>query len=154
MVLQFLQAYAELVAAVVAAKGPIPDAPTGVLKTDVSAAAAWLRHIELNIPHYEEYKPATHAAVVAVMTAWKQWNDAAAIRQAVCELFLDAVKLYYRTSGDTVKSCTLTEMQALLLYQRGLLDCGAELQTYAEWKAAGKVFGIDFGIGSGFWLDG
>jgi hypothetical protein len=154
MILQFLTAYAELVAALTAAGGPQHHDLTGNPEKDVRSVANWLHHLELNSQHYAEIRPEVHVAVVALLDAWKTWNSTAVARRALCELFLDAVRLYYRMSGNTVKSCTLTEMQAMLLYQRGLLDCGAELQTYAEWKAAGKVFGIDFGIGSGFWLDG
>ena len=154
MILQFLTAYAELVAELTRVGGPQHHDLTGDLETDVRNVAGWLHHLELNLQHYAENRPEVHVAVVALIDAWKAWNDTAAARQALWELFLNSVGLYARLSGGNAKRCTLTESQARLMYQRRVLDCGETSLTYAEWKAAGTVFGLDFRIGKGFWLDG
>lgn len=155
MILQFLTAYAELVAALTAVGGPQHHDLTGNPKKDARSVANWLHHLELNIQHYAENRPEVHVAAVALVDAWKVWRaDDTVARQSLWEMFLDTLRIYYQLSGCDAKSCTLTESQAMLMYKRGLLDCAATPQTYAEWKAAGKVFGIDFRISTGFSIDG
>lgn len=155
MVLQFLQAYAELVAAMKAVGGPQHNDLTGNPEKDGCSVAGWLHHLELNLQHYAKERPAVHVAAVALTDAWRVWGvDDKVARQALWEMFLDTLRIYYQLSGCDAKSCTLTESQALLMYKRGLLDCGATSPTYAAWKAAGKVFGIDFSISTGFSLEG
>lgn len=155
MILQFLTAYAELVAELTKVGGPQHHDLTGNLEKDVRHVTGWLHHIELNLQYYAEERPSVHAEAAAVVAAWKAWNDTEAAGQAVWEMCMDTLKMFYQLSGTEAKRWTLTESQALLIYKRGLLmDCAATPQTYAEWKAAGKVFGIDFSISTGFSIDG
>jgi hypothetical protein len=154
MILQFLTAYAELVAELTKVGGPQHHDLTGDLEKDGRHVSGWLHHMELNLQYYAEERPDVHAEAAAVVAAWKVWGaDDTVARQALCEMFLDMLRVFYQLSGTVAKSCTLTESQAMLMYKRGLLDCGVTPQTYAEWKAAGKVFGLDFSISTGFSID-
>lgn len=71
MILQFLTAYAELVAELTRVGGPQHNDLTGNLEKDVRSVANWLHHLELNIQHYAEERPSVHAEAAAVVAAWK-----------------------------------------------------------------------------------
>lgn len=152
MIVYFLTAYAELVAALTSAGGPQPNEPLRNIQKDCQATEDWLNHIRLNIELYAvEENEAKHLAAVAVMQAAQQWliSDSAA-RQVVFELFAAAREAYSTSWGVAARHCSLTEQQAMLLYQYGLIDKRCHRQTYAEWVAAGDAFGIGFSIGRKF----
>lgn len=150
----FLAAYADLVAALVAAGGPVPNAPLGNLQRDNRATEDWLRHLRLNLQLYSRQdNPQKLAAVKAVLAAADTWESHVMTRQVVYELFIATRDTYRDRCGDEALHCILTEKQALILYQHELLDCRTHKKTYAAWLHDGVAFGLPFSIGYRFCID-